>query len=76
MYRPIRFASGVKCPALLILAENDSLIVPDIVRKAARRMPNAQVISYPFGHFDIYHGNGFEDAIAKQTSFLRQHLCE
>jgi len=76
MYRPLRFASGVKCPALLMLAENDSLIVPDIVRKAARRMANAQVISYPFGHFDIYHGNGFEDAIAKQTSFLRQHLCE
>jgi len=76
MYRPLRFASGVKCPALLMLAEKDSLIVPDIVRKAARRMANAQVISYPFGHFDIYHGNGFEDAIAKQTSFLRQHLCE
>ncbi len=76
MYRPLRFASGVKCPALLMLAENDSLVVPDIVRKAARRMPNAQVISYPFGHFDIYHGNGFEDAISKQTSFLRQHLYE
>ena len=76
MYRPLRFASGVKCPALLMLAEHDSLVVPDIVRKAARRMANAQVISYPFGHFDIYHGNGFEDAIAKQTSFFRQHLCE
>jgi uncharacterized protein len=75
MYRPLRFASRVKCPALLMLAENDSLVVPDIVRKAARRIPNAQVISYPFGHFDIYHGSGFDDAIAKQTSFLRQHLC-
>jgi pimeloyl-ACP methyl ester carboxylesterase len=76
MYRPLRFASGVKCPALLMLAENDSLVVPDIVRKAAKRMTNAQVISYPFGHFDIYHGDGFNDAIAKQTSFLVQHLCE
>jgi pimeloyl-ACP methyl ester carboxylesterase len=74
MYRPLRFASGVKCPALLMLAENDSLVVPDIVREAARRMPNAQVVSYPFGHFDIYHGSGFEDAIAKQTSFFRRHL--
>lgn len=76
LYRPLRFASGVKCPALLMLAENDSLVVPDIVRKAAKRMTNAQVISYPFGHFDIYHGDGFKDAIAKQTSFLVQHLCE
>ena len=74
MYRPLSFASGVKCPALLMLAEKDSLVVPDVVRKAARRMSNAQVISYPFGHFDIYHGSGFEDAIAKQTNFLLQHL--
>ncbi len=74
MYRPLSFASGVKCPALLMLAEKDSLVVPDAVRKAARRMSNAQVISYPFGHFDIYHGSGFEDAIAKQTNFLLQHL--
>ncbi len=74
MYRPLRYAAGVKCPALLMLAENDSLVVPDTVRKAAKRMTNAQVISYPFGHFDIYHGEGFEDAIAKQTNFLVQHL--
>jgi fermentation-respiration switch protein FrsA (DUF1100 family) len=74
MYRPLRFASGVKCPALLMLAENDSLVVPGTIRKAARRMANAQVISYPFGHFDIYRGEGFDDAIAKQTSFLARHL--
>ena len=76
MYRPLRFASRVECPALLMLAEQDSLIAPGIVRKAARRMKNAQVFSYPFGHFDIYHGNGFNDAIAKQTDFLIQHLHE
>lgn len=75
MYRPLRFASAVKCPALLMLAEHDSLVVPDTVRKAAKRMTNAQVISYPFGHFDIYHGDGYEDAISKQTNFLVQHLC-
>jgi alpha-beta hydrolase superfamily lysophospholipase len=74
IYRPLRFASRVKCPALLMLAENDSLVTPASIRSAAKRMTNAQVIAYPFGHFDIYHGEAFNDAIAKQTGFLTQHL--
>jgi pimeloyl-ACP methyl ester carboxylesterase len=74
MYRPLSFASSVRCPAMLMLAENDSLLASNTVRKAAKRMRNAQIISYPFGHFDIYHGDGFKDAIAKQTRFLVQHL--
>ena len=74
MYRPLRFASGVKCPALLMLAENDSLVSPASIRNAAKRMANAQVVAYPFGHFDIYNGEGFDDAIVKQTGFLIQHL--
>ena len=74
MYRPLSLASGVRCPAMLTLAENDSLLASNTVRKAAKRMRNAQIINYPFGHFDIYHGDGFKDAIAKQTRFLVQHL--
>lgn len=42
--------------------------------KAAKRMANAQVIACPRGHFDIYHIGAFDDAIAKQTEFLVQHL--
>lgn len=74
IYRPLRFASRVKCPALLMLAENDSLVAPASIRKAAKRMTNAQVIAYPCGHFDIYHGEAFDNAITKQTDFLVQHL--
>lgn len=74
MYRPLRFASGVHCPAMLMLAENDSLIAPSVIRKAAKQMTNAQVAAYPCGHFDIYHGEFFSDAIGKQTRFLQQHL--
>jgi len=74
MYRPLGFAARVACPALLMLGEKDSLIAPHAVRKAAKRMTNAQVIAYPWGHFDIYHGEAFADAITKQTRFLLQHL--
>ncbi len=74
LYRPLRFAPQVKCPALLILAENDSLVAPASIRKAAKRMTNARVIAYPYGHFDIFHGEAFDDAIIKQTEFLMQHL--
>lgn len=74
LYRPLRVVHQVGCPALLILAENDSLVAPASIRKAAKRMTNARVIAYPYGHFDIFHGEAFDDAIIKQTDFLMQHL--
>ena len=74
MYRPLSHAARVKCPALMMLGERDSLISPGAVRKTAKRMANARIVAYPFGHFDIYSGDAFADAVAQQTAFLRQHL--
>ena len=74
-YRPIASASKVKCPALIMLAENDSLIDPKSVEKTAARMPNSTLIRYPYGHFDIYNGVAFEEAVGKQTEFLEKQLC-
>jgi hypothetical protein len=57
-----------------MLAEKDSLIDAAAVEKTARKMANCTVVKYPFGHFDIYTGDGFADAIKKQTDFLLTHL--
>jgi hypothetical protein len=35
---------------------------------------NAELIKYPFGHFDIYTGDAFKDAVTRQTRFLLAHL--
>jgi len=74
LYRPIAFAHKVTCPALLMLEEKDSLISAAAVEKTARKMANSTLVKYPFGHFDIYTGEGFSDAIKKQTDFLITHL--
>jgi pimeloyl-ACP methyl ester carboxylesterase len=75
-YRPITSAAQVKCPALVMLAENDSLSDTKSVERAARKMPNSTLIRYPYGHFDIYHGEPFEQAVELQTTFLVKHLLD
>lgn len=75
-YRPITSAPNVICPALLMIAENDSLIDVKAVQKTAARMPHCTVLKYPIGHFDIYIGSDFEDAVFTQTEFLKKHLCK
>lgn len=74
LYRPTTYAKRVRCPALVMLAEKDSLIPPDSVKKAAEKMKNSEVISLPIGHFDIYLGKHYEMAVQRQIDFLKKHL--
>ncbi len=74
IYRPIAFASKIACPALIMLAEDDSLVDSDVVSKMADKIPAGELVRYPIGHFDIYTGKQFEEAVKKQTSFLMTHL--
>jgi pimeloyl-ACP methyl ester carboxylesterase len=74
-YRPTAHAKNVKCPALLMAGEYDSLINIEAVEKTANKMPNGRLIKYPLGHFDLYKGDAFADAVQKQTDFLLTHLA-
>ena len=73
-YRPIASAAQVKCPALVMLTEYDSLSDIKSVERTAEKMPDSTLVRYPYGHFDIYHGEPFEQAVALQTTFLANHL--
>lgn len=73
-YRPIAVAHKVTCPALIMLAEKDSLIDAAAVEKTAQKIPDCELVKYPFGHFGIYTGSAFGNAIEKQTAFLKTHL--
>jgi pimeloyl-ACP methyl ester carboxylesterase len=72
-YRPRSLASRVTCPALVIIAERDSLIPAAAIRKTVASMPAATVIMLPAGHFAIY-GECFEEVVQQEVAFLRQHL--
>lgn len=73
-YRPLSHVSKVKCPALVLLAEEDSLVSPDVIRKAVSRMPKAELAAFAGGHFELYNGPAFEPAIGRQVDFLKRHL--
>ncbi len=72
LYRPVRYAAGVSCPALVIYSESDSLIPAEGVRKTAGRMRDARLEPLPpgVGHFDPYHGEEFERMSGREADFL------
>ena len=74
LFRPIRDAAHVTCPALLQICEKDTVAPPSAAEKAAARMPKAEVVRYPVGHFDVYVGRDFERSVTDQLAFLVKHL--
>jgi len=74
LYRPARWATRVRCPALILIAERDSILSARASERAANRIPQAVPVILPLGHFDIYTGEAFEAAIEMQAEFLELHL--
>jgi uncharacterized protein len=74
-YRPGLQADRLPCPILVQIADRDSVAPPQAAQDAAwRATGRAEVRTYPIGHFDIYTGAAFEQAIADQLHFLRRHV--
>jgi uncharacterized protein len=73
-YRPIRVANRITCPWLVCVCERDAVTPPRASLAAARRASRSEVRRYDAGHFDIYRGEVFEQAVTDQVDFLRRHL--
>ena len=59
------------------IADRDAVAPVKAAQDAAwRATGRAEVRTYPIGHFDIYTGHPFEQAIADQLHFLRRHVGE
>ncbi len=74
LHRPIRQAHRVAAPTLFCVCEHDSVAPASAALSCAAKMPRAEVVRYPIGHFDIYAGEPFERAVADQVGFLRRHI--
>ena len=74
MYRPGLKAAKLPCPALFCIADRDSVAPAERTAKLAARGPRNEIKRYPIGHFDIYLGEAFEQAVADQTEFLVRTL--
>ncbi len=74
-FRPARYAPRVRCPVLFVVGERDTVTPPDATLAAAKRVPNARVLTLPVGHFDAYVGEPFERAVAAETAFFLEMLA-
>lgn len=74
-FRPARYAPRIRCPALFVVGERDTVTPADATLAAARRAPHARVLTLPGGHFDAYLGEPFERAVAAETTFYRETLA-
>ena len=74
-FRPVKHAKDVRCPVLLQICEQDSLIPKSAAEDTEKELGKyAQVTYYPSGHFDIYTGENFEKAVNEQLEFFKKHL--
>lgn len=73
-HRPTAYASRVKCPALVLICDPDSIAPASDAEKAAAKMPNATVKNYQVGHFDVYAGEALKVSIRDQLDFLNKVL--
>ncbi|HYF27363.1 MAG TPA: alpha/beta fold hydrolase [Baekduia sp.] len=74
MYRPGLKAAKLQCPGMWSVCDEDSLAPAETTVKLASKAPKAEIKRYPVGHFDIYVGEPFEQAVADQTEFLTRVL--
>jgi hypothetical protein len=73
-YRPGRRSRRIRCPWLVAVCENDAITPPQPAIAAARRAPRGELRTYPAGHFDIYRGPIYDQAVTDQIDFLHRHL--
>ncbi len=74
-HRPVRAAKKIKCPVLVQVLDDETVLPTAPARAAARKAPRGEARSYSqLDHFDVYVGAGFERLHRDQLAFLRRVL--
>ena len=76
LYRPITYASRVRCPLLMCVGNYDTSDSPQAALKTAHAAPCGEVRCYDCDHYDFYAGEIFEQTVTDQCAFLVQHLFD
>ena len=74
-WRPGRAAARVRCPLLVVVADQDRSALAEPSVRAARRAPGAELVRLPGGHYAPFL-DAHEQAVAAEVAFLRRHLLE
>jgi uncharacterized protein len=75
LYRPGRYASRVRCPLLVVVADQDQSALAGPAVAAANRASGAELVRLAGGHYAPFLA-GHEEAVAAELSFLRRHLLD
>jgi len=74
-YNPVKYVKDVHCPVLIQVCENDNLVSPKSAEKVVGILgEKAEIKRYPIGHFDIYTGDHYEQAVRDQIEFFKKIL--
>jgi len=71
---PISAAEKIVCPALVIAAEQDSLVPIDQVKYMASKLKNGEIHTLACNHFAPYRGEWFKENVKIQLDFLKRVL--
>lgn len=74
LYRPYAKFAKLRQPVLVLVCARDDTTPAEPAAKAAEKSPNAELVRYPIGHFDIYVPPQFERTVSDQTEFLVRNL--
>lgn len=73
-YRPGLLTEKVTAPIFFGICDADTVAPAVATQRHAARAPRAQTRLYRFGHFDIYLGEPFEQAVTDYLHFLGRHV--
>jgi alpha/beta superfamily hydrolase len=73
LYRPGRFAAKVRCPLLVVVADQDKTALTEPSVRVARTAPLGELVRLPGGHYAAFL-DAHEQAVDAELSFLRRHL--
>lgn len=72
-YRPGRDAHRVRCPLLVVVADQDQSALAEPAARAANRAPRGELVRIPGGHYEPFLG-GHERVVEVELAFLGRHL--
>jgi uncharacterized protein len=71
---PGRRAKEIQAPIYFAICRKDTVAPAKVSQRHAEKAPHGEIKVYPFGHFDIYLGEQFDQAVADYLDFLKRHV--
>jgi dienelactone hydrolase len=73
-HRPVRRAAAIRCPILLIVAQEDTMAPTGPALRVANTAPRAELYRSRGGHYDVYQGGIDHDNVLRtEVEFLHRH---